>query len=248
MRDIKGVVVFGATSSIATAVLKYYATRSYEMFLVGRDRHKLQKIADDMLTIGAKTVYTDSMDFTKHDDFTAVVNKAFCKLTNVDVVLVAHGTLPENNLLQAKSSETWDQIKINVVSTISILNEVASKLERQDEGTIAVITSVAGDRLRASNYFYGAMKKMISVYLDNLRMKFHMTGINVIDLKPGPVDTPMNNRVKSGFLCSKPEDVAKDVVEAIDSGVKEKYIPGRWKWIMIIIKLIPNPIFRKLRI
>ena len=97
MRDIKGVVVFGATSSIATAVLKYYATRSYEMFLVGRDRHKLQKIADDMLTIGAKTVYTDSMDFTKHDDFTAVVNKAFCKLTNVDVQVNWNGKTKEQS-------------------------------------------------------------------------------------------------------------------------------------------------------
>ena len=248
MRGRKGIAIFGATSSIATDVSKLYAAHNYEMFLVGRDELKLESLAGLMSQLGSPLVRTWSMDFANFENNVGVTQEIFQTLSSVDVVLVAHGTLPDNNLVAASSSKSWYEIKVNVISTIAILNEVANEMDKQGAGTIAVITSVAGDRLRASNYFYGSMKKMISVYLDNLRMRFQNSAVNVVNLKPGPVDTPMTESLRKSMFWSKSEDIARDIIQSINDGVSEKYVPGYWKWIMILIKLIPDPIFRKLKI
>ena len=221
MKGAKGIVVFGATSTIATEILKLYAAHKYDMFLVGRDESKLEASGKLMSDLGAPSVQTYPMDFSNFENAGGVAGNAV---------------------------ESWHDIKVNVISTIAILNEVANRIERKGEGTIAVITSVAGDRLRASNYFYGSMKKMISVYLDSLRMRFRNSAINVVNLKLGPVDTPMTQRFEKGMFWSKPEDVAGAIFKSINYGSGEKYIPRYWKWIMILIKLIPNPIFKRLRI
>ena len=248
MKGNKGIVVFGATSTIATEITKLYATHNYEMFLVGRDESKLETLDKLMSDLGAPSVQTCSMDFANFENAASVVEVGFESLSRVEVVLVAHGTLPDNRIAAGNAAESWHEIKVNVVSTIAILNEVANRMEREGGGTIAVITSVAGDRLRASNYFYGSIKKMISVYLDSLRMRFRNSAISVVNLKLGPVDTPMTQRFEKGMFWSKPEDVAGAIFKSINYGSGEKYIPRYWKWIMILIKLIPNPIFKRLRI
>ena len=248
MKGAKGIVVFGATSTIATEILKLYTAHKYAMFLVGRDESKLEALGKLMSDLGAPSVQTYSMDFSNFENVEGVVEGIFESLSRVDVVLIAHGTLPDNRIAAGNAVESWHEIKVNVISTISILNEVANRIERKGEGTIAVITSVAGDRLRASNYFYGSMKKMISVYLDSLRMRFRNSAINVVNLKLGPEDTPMTQRFEKGMFWSKPEDVAGAIFKSINYGSGEKYIPRYWKWIMIFIKLIPNPIFKRLRI
>ncbi len=248
MKGTKGIAVFGATSTIATEISKLYATHRYEMFLVGRDESKLEASGKLMSDLGAPSVRTYSMDFSNFENVGGLVEGIFESLSRVDVILIAYGTLPDNRLAEDNAVGSWHEIKVNVISTIAILNEVANRMERKNEGTIAVITSVAGDRLRVSNYFYGSMKKMISVYLDSLRMRFRNSAISVVNLKLGPVDTPMTQRFEKGIFWSKPEDVAAAIFKSINYGSGEKYIPRYWKWIMILIKLIPNPIFKRLRI
>jgi len=118
----------------------------------------------------------------------------------------------------------------------------------QKSGTIAVITSVAGDRGRQSNYVYGSAKGMVSTFLQGLRNRLYRAGINILDIKPGFVDTPMTIDFKKGPLWVSPEKIAEGIVEAIDKQKTEVYLPWFWKFIMLIIKLIPESIFRKMKL
>ena len=137
------------------------------------------------------------------------------------------------------------ELSTNAISTISLLTHLANRLEMQKSGTIAVVTSVAGDRGRQSNYVYGAAKGMVSIFLQGLRNRLHKAGVNVLDIKPGFVDTPMTAEFKKGLLWAKPESVAGSIVNGIDRGKYEIYTPFFWRIIMLVIRNIPESIFKK---
>ena len=139
-------------------------------------------------------------------------------------------------------------IDTNIVTFISFLICLSNKFEAQKSGVIAVITSVAGDRGRQSNYLYGATKSMLSTYLQGMRNRLFKYNINVIDVRPGFVDTPMTADYEKGVLWAKPETVAKHIVQGIDDKKYVLYVPFFWKFIMMIIKSIPEVIFKRLRL
>jgi short-subunit dehydrogenase len=136
---------------------------------------------------------------------------------------------------------------VNVISTLSLLVELGNYLETQGGGTLATITSVAGDRGRRNNYVYGASKAMISTFLEGLRGRLHNSGVAVIDIRPGLVDSPMTRDVKKGPLFSSPERVARCIVTGIKKGRPTIYAPGYWRLVMFVVKAIPQKLFKRLR-
>ena len=122
---------------------------------------------------------------------------------------------------------------------------MANRFEKQGARSIAVISSVAGDRARASNYVYGSAKAMVTTFTSGLRQRLYKTGVSVVTIKPGFVDTPMTPEFQKGLLWAKPEKVAMMIMKAIDKEKNEVYVPAFWWGIMAVIKVIPNKWFRR---
>jgi len=245
---MQNILIIGATSAIAEATARLYAQRGDKLYLFARNQERLIAIAEDLKIRGASTVdyvLLDVNDFEAHENTINTVFKTFGK---VDVVLIAHGTLPDQKSCENDFNMTLLELNTNAISTISLLTHIANKLEVQKSGNIAVITSVAGDRGRQSNYVYGTAKGMVSVFLQGLRNRLYKSGVNVLDIKPGFVDTPMTVEFKKGLLWAKPETIAKRLVTAVDKCAYEVYTPFFWGFIMRIIRSLPESIFVKLKL
>jgi len=141
-----------------------------------------------------------------------------------------------------------EELKTNLLSTISLCTILANQFESQRHGTLAVITSVAGDRGRQSNYIYGTAQGAKSIFLQGLRNRLSHAGVQVLTIKPGFIDTPMTAHLKKGLLFVKPEVAGKAIYHAIIKNKDIAYVPSFWWFIMTVIKLIPEGIFKRLRL
>lgn len=243
---MQNIMIIGATSAIAEATARLYAKQGDRLYLLARNQERLDTMAKDLKIRGANSVnfcQIDVNNFVLHED---VINTAFESLGNIDVVLIAHGTLPDQQACEVNVETTLAELNTNAISTVSLLTQIANKLEIQKNGTIAVITSVAGERGRQSNYVYGAAKGMLSIFLQGLRNRLHKSGVNVLDIKPGFVDTPMTAEFKKGLLWAKPDTIAKSIVLGIERNKHNIYTPFFWQYIMLVIKKIPESIFKRL--
>ena len=245
---MNNILIIGATSAIAEATARIYAQRGDRLYLLARNQDRLSAIAKDLRVRGAADLDYSQLDVNVFDSHQRLIDNAFNQLGKVDIVLIAHGTLPDQKVCEAEFSATLRELNTNSISTISLLTHIANKLEAQNSGTIAVITSVAGDRGRQSNYVYGSAKGMVSIFLQGLRNRLHKSGVKVLDIKPGFVDTPMTANFKKGLLWVKPETIAKSIIKAIEKKKHEIYIPFFWKFIMLIIKSTPEAIFKRGRL
>lgn len=242
---MKKILVFGATSAIAQHCCRFWASQGNALFLVGRNQEKLEVISQDLGVRGAVRVGVECIDLNKTHDHQRVLQVADLFLGGIDVVLVAHGTLPNQHQCQESVEMTLQEIHSNALSTVSLLTLAANLLEQRCAGTLAVITSVAADRGRASNYVYGSAKALVTTFLSGLRQRLHKSNVTVLTIKPGFVDTPMTAAFKKGFLWAKPDDVAKRIVQAIDRRELEIYVPWFWFYIMMVIKAIPTSLFER---
>ena len=250
MSKINNIVVFGATSAIAFETCKLFANEGKSLTLIARDKEKLDSIKKDLLVRGAKKIETFHQDLSiikKHKNL-------FEKIEDIDLLLIAYGILPKQEECNNNFDIEMNNFQVNFLSTCSILNFYASYFEKKyleeekKAGTIAVITSVAGDRGRQSNYSYGAAKGALSIYLQGLRHRLHKYNINVIDIKPGLVNTPMTKEIKKNLLFSSPQKVAKLIFNKIKCSNKAVYTPFLWRIIMLVIRNIPERVFLKLKI
>lgn len=239
-------LIIGATSAIAQATARLFAEAGDALFLVGRNNENLRAVADDLNVRGASAVHTEVLDLLDYERHNAVINAAIAALNGLDLVLIAHGTLPDQKACEKSFALTQKEFEINTLSTISLLNHLANYFEEEGHGTIAVIASVAGDRGRQSNYVYGSAKGAVSIFLQGLRNRLDKSGVNVITIKPGFVDTPMTSAFEKGALWVTPEKIAKDIFSAIQKSRNVVYVPFFWKYIMLVIKAIPEALFRKM--
>jgi decaprenylphospho-beta-D-erythro-pentofuranosid-2-ulose 2-reductase len=245
---VRKVLVVGATSAIAEATLRLFAADGDRLCLAGRNVARLNVIADDLRVRGAaqvETVALDANDFSQHEPVLAYVVQA---IGGLDTVLIAHGTLPDQQACQASVDATLEAITTNALSVIALLTLVANRFEQQRAGTIAVISSVAGDRGRQSNYVYGTAKSAVSTFAQGLRNRLVRAGVKIVTIKPGFVDTPMTAGLKKGALWATPGTVARRIHRAMANGEEVVYTPWFWRWIMAIIKAVPESIFKKTRL
>lgn len=240
------ILIIGATSAIAESVSRCYAQRASALHLVGRSSAKLDITAADLSTRGAARVTSSVLDVADIRAHAAILDEAMQSLGQIDVALIAHGTLPSQADCDADVDVALREFHVNGTATIALAHQLASRM--QAGSTIAVISSVAGDRGRASNYLYGSAKSAVTAYMSGLSQRLQSEGINVLTIKPGFVDTPMTASFKKGPLWASADNVAKGIVKAIDRRRPVAYLPGFWWLIMQIIKHIPERIFRKVRL
>jgi short-subunit dehydrogenase len=245
---MKKILIIGATSAVAENAARIWAKEGCLLFLVARSQERLEVISNDLIVRGAVGVDGFCMDLTQFDQQEAMLNAASAFLGGIDVVLIAHGTLSNQAECESSPQLTLQEIKINALSVISLLTLLANRFEERKSGVIAVISSVAGERGRQSNYVYGSAKAMVSAFTSGLRQRLEKSNVHVLTVKPGFVDTPMTKEFAKGPLWSKPQVVASQIVQACNSKGGILYAPRFWWAIMAIIKLIPETIFMKLKL
>jgi decaprenylphospho-beta-D-erythro-pentofuranosid-2-ulose 2-reductase len=242
------VLILGATSGIASALAKEFAAHKYDLVLGGRDRDELSALASDLSlrnSVRASFLAFDALDIQTH---AASLQSFLAESGNTLAgAVVCIGYLGD----QAKAQVDWDEARLildtNFTGCVSALNILANHFEPRRTGFICAISSVAGDRGRQSNYLYGAAKAGLSVCLQGLRNRLFPAGVKVITVKPGFVDTRMTYGRPGLFLLASPESVAKGIFRAIVKGKSVVYLPWFWRPIMLIVRSIPETIFKRLK-
>ncbi|MBB4862980.1 short-subunit dehydrogenase [Pseudomonas nitritireducens] len=244
---MKNILIIGATSAIANACARIWATEQARFVLVARNQQKLEQVAADLSSRGAREVQTISLDmndFAAHD---GMLGEAFSQLGRVDVCLIAHGTLPDQARCEQDVETALQEFSSNGLSVIALLTRLANRMEEQRTGTIAVISSVAGDRGRPSNYLYGTAKAAVSTFCEGLRARLYKVGVHVLTIKPGFVDTPMTQGLPlPQALVAQPEQVGLAIVRAVEKRKDSIYAPFFWAGIMLIIRSIPGVVFKRM--
>lgn len=240
------ILVIGATSAIAEATARVYASRGAQLFLTGRDQGRLQAICHDLAVRGATKASHYRLDINVIADHTKMLDAAWAALGQVDVVLIAHGTLPDQSACEASVELSMQEFSTNGTSTIALATAIAQRL--RSPSTLAVISSVAGDRGRSSNYLYGSAKAAVTTFLSGLRQRHASSGVHVLTVKPGFVDTPMTRAFKKSALWAKPDQIARGIVKAIDRRRSVVYLPWFWWPIMQVIKHIPEFVFTRIKL
>ena len=239
------VAIFGATSAIATEVAQVYARRGARLFLAGRDPAKLARLRE---SLGAAVAGAVTADFTQMDRASALVSEARAALGgDLDVALIAHGYLGNQLASETDLDEARLIFDTNFTSVVALVIPLAIHFEGRGAGHLAVIGSVAGDRGRPRNYTYGAAKGALAVYLQGVRARLGGRGVGVHLLKLGPVDTPMTVDHHKNVLFAQPPAVAAAIVAAIDHGQSEAYVPWFWRYIMAVVRAVPDALFRRVR-
>ncbi len=242
------VAIFGATSAIAQATARLLAKRGARLHLVARDAAKLEAVRADLAVRGAGAVTTALADLDDPSRHAALVDAAIEALGGLDAALIAQGILPDQAEAARDPESARRSLHTNFVAPALLIGVLAERLEARGAGTLVAISSVAGDRGRASNYIYGSAKAALSTYLDGLRGRLHARGVRVVTIKPGFVDTPMTAHFRKGALWASPARVAEGIVRAMERGTAVAYVPWFWRPIMLVIRLIPEAIFVRLKL
>lgn len=244
---MKHILIIGATSAIATACARLWAAEGSQLFLVGRDADKLQALAGDLKVRGAEAVATFEMHAEDTASHAEMLTTALLFLGELDIALIAHGTLPDQSACEGDAELTLREFATNGTSVIALLTLLANQFQRQQAGAIGVITSVAGDRGRPSNYVYGSAKAAVSTFCEGLRARLFKAGVSLTDIRPGFVATPMTQGLPlPATLVAQPEAVAKRIVAGIERKADVLYVPAFWQLIMLIIRSIPRQIFKRM--
>lgn len=246
---MKRVLIIGATSAIATACARLWAEQGSEFFLVARSAEKLEEVSADLTARGAKSVTLHCMDATDFAAHGPMLESCTTAMPQIDIALIAHGTLPDQKACEQDVSVALAELSSNGTSVIRLLTLLANQFETQRCGTLAVISSVAGDRGRPSNYLYGTAKAAVSTFCEGLRARMFKVGVHVVTIKPGFVDTPMTRGLAlPAALLATPEQVAALIVKGINKRSDTLYVPGFWRLIMLVIKNIPGIVFKRLNL
>lgn len=247
----ENVLILGATSGIARAICHEMAKRGCRLILAGRKLDELERDATDLrvrYNVAADSIAFDALDFEGHPAF---IQKCLDLVGgHLDGVILCHGYLPDQVQAQADFAEARRTLDINFTSAVSLLGPLANYFEQRRSGYIAAIGSVGGDCGRMSNYAYGSAKAALAIWLQGLRNRLFHSGVHVLTIKPGFVETPMSRGVvkPDSPLVVKPERVARDIDRAIRHRKNVLYTPWFWWGILTIICSIPESIFKRLKL
>lgn len=247
--DLRKIIVIGATSAIATQCLRRWLAEPAEVLLVGRNEASLQRLAQDLAVRSPDSrIELATLDFQAPKEIGDLVERQAGDRP-IDLALVAHGSLPEQEDCQRDLACAQQALALNGVSAALFAESLAGAMERAGGGTLVLLGSVAGDRGRKSNYIYGAAKGMLERYAQGLQHRLAGTAVNVCLVKPGPTLTPMTAHLQdSGLPLADVEAVADGIVKAVAKGRAVIYAPGKWALIMLVIRHLPRFIFNRLDI
>jgi decaprenylphospho-beta-D-erythro-pentofuranosid-2-ulose 2-reductase len=242
------ILVLGATSGIAEATCRIWATQGASLFLVARNAEKLAAVAADLRTRGASYVDTAVADLDDTDAHSELLAHAVNSLTGMDIAYLAHGILGDQAEAEQDFNAAAQILYTNLMAPVSLLTWLANFCVQRHSGTLAVISSVAGDRGRKSNYLYGSSKAGLSAFLAGLRNRVDREGVTVLTIKPGPTRTAMTASMPNSEKFADVDSVAESIVSAIDKRKDVLYVPFQWQPIMFVIRNIPERIFKKLNL
>jgi short-subunit dehydrogenase len=245
---MKKILIIGATSAIAEATTRLWAAQGHSLYLLGRNAERLSGIAADLKVRGAESTRFAMLDVNDFAQHAAVLDAAIDALGGIDIVLIAHGTLGNQKACEQDFAATLQELNTNAINVISLLTHLANRFEAQRHGSIVVISSVAGDRGRQSNYVYGTAKGAVTIFMQGLRQRLHKAGVHVLTIKPGFVDTPMTAEFKKGLLWAKPEAIAQSICAGVEKKRDVVYAPWFWWGVMAGIRAVPDWAFKKIRI
>lgn len=238
--------MLGATSGMVMAALRNFAADGASFFLAARDGEKLTRIAEDLKVRGASAVTTYTSDLAGEGAALDLFNAATSSGEFVDCMLLGYGTLTDQKRGEGDLAYASHEIRVNFTSAMEHCLIWANYFEAQKKGQIAVITSVAGDRGRQSNYIYGSAKGGMSLFLQGLRNRLSKAGVAVTTIKPGFVDTPMTGHLKKGPLFASAQAAGDGIYRAIKAQKDVVYVPKFWWLILSIVCAIPERIFKRL--
>ncbi len=248
-RDPQSIVLTGATSPVARALAELFARDGWRVVLAGRNREELERTAADLRIRFGVMVHVVDFEATaldRHEAFWAACLDA-CQ-GKIEACIACHGLLIDQAEAERDPALAVRLIEVNYTSVVSILERAAAHMAERRSGTIAAISSVAGDRGRKSNYLYGAPKAGLSTYLEGLRYRLWPAGVHVLTIKPGFIDTPMTWGKVNPRLAASPARVARDIHRALQRRRGVIYTPWPWRWVILIIRNIPTIIFRRMKI
>ena len=242
--------MLGALSAIGEATARFYAVDGAKLLLAARDEERLTQVAGDLKARGACDCVIWPRDLSA-PGITADYAKMVEALDGqVDAVLLFYGMLGDQRQAEQDPALLNDIMSINFTSAAEWAVAAANQLERQGNGILVAISSVAGDRGRQSNYAYGAAKAGLTTLIEGIAHRLAPSGAKAVALKLGFVDTPMTAHIdKGGPLWSKPDKIAGMIKAVADSPRKPLvYIPWFWRWIMLVIRNVPTAIFHKTKL
>lgn len=250
MEKKKRIVIVGATSAIAQQCARIWISDAWvDLTLVGRNTDRIERVASDL---SVRNPNADVRAMTAEFLDPRAIQKTAETIASQgtpDVVLIAHGWLPEQSMCQSSLETCCESLKVNGISPMLYAEAFASHMAKTGHGTLAVIGSVAGDRGRKSNYVYGSAKSLVTRYAQGLQHRFAATPIKIVLVKPGPTDTPMTAHMKEkGTPLAPVHVVARKIVDAINRGRPVVYVPGKWRLIMWVLRHMPSFVFNKLNI
>ena len=238
------VLVIGATSAIASAMCLRMAQNGDQLYLMARDEAKLAALN---ASLGDNVCGLHQIDFNDTASAAACISDAHQSLGGFDLVLIAHGYIGDQLRSEADYAHAEEVFHTNFLSVVAQLIPISQLMEKQGYGKIAVMTSVAGDRGRPRNYTYGTAKGALNTYLQGLRSRLWSSGVEVYSFKLGPVVTPMTVDHEKNFSFS----TIDSVVDIMSKGLQEKhytrYVPGYWRWVMLVVRWLPEPIFQRIK-
>jgi len=250
MNTNKKIVIVGATSAIAEHCARLWTKdQTIDLTLIGRDLGRLERVSSDLRVRSPQCkIQILKAEFLDPNAIQNMVD-VIVKEGQIDIALIAHGSLPDQLACQRDLNTCYETLQINGVSPALYAEAFAKHMAYSNHGVLAIIGSVAGDRGRKSNYVYGGAKGLIARYTQGLQHRFAGTSVKVVLIKPGPTDTPMTAALKAkGINMASPAEVAKKIIKGISEGKSEIYAPPVWRWFMLIIIHTPKLLFNKLNI
>jgi short-subunit dehydrogenase len=239
-------VLLGATKGIGRALARQMAERGEELFLLGRDATELARSAADLQIRGAKReVHFALCNLLEPEGFSAALHAAESQLGSFDTVVVSAGVLEDQERLETDTELRDRLLKVNFGNTIHFCEEAREHLLSRGGGTLAVFSSVSGDRARKPVFLYGATKAGLSHYLEGLDHKYRRQGLRTVLIKPGFVRTGMTAHLEEPPFAGDPVPVAREILRAIDRGRPVVYAPPVWRAIMLVVRWLPRGIMRR---
>lgn len=242
-----GVIVLGGTSQIALAIVRELARkRATEVVLAGRDTERLHEIGRELEAESPIVTHTMAFDARALDTHAGVVTDAFSRLGSVDVVILAVGVLGERGGLPDDVDAAVEVLEVNAVGAGSLLLHSGERLAAQRHGTLVVLSSVAAERPRRANVVYGASKAGLDSLAQGLGDALRSDRVRVLVVRPGFVDTAMTRGLPRPPLSTTPGVVARATVRGLDRGAHTVWAPPAMRWVMLILRLLPRTLFRRL--
>ena len=238
------IVLFGATSAIATELARRFAARGDRLFLVARNEAKLAALVAEL---GSAVTGHSLQDFDHTEQADACVARTIAAMGGVDIAVIAHGLLGDQGLSEREVDAAERIARTNYLSVQALLIPLARHFEQQRGGRIVVLSTVAADRGRPRNYTYAAAKAALNVYLQGLRSRLYAQGVCVQTIKLGPVDTPMTAGHSKNFVFARAPEVARQIERAIDRRVQVAYVPGFWRVVMFVVRNLPETVFQRVK-